>query len=384
MPLINSRVNGYVRKDAKYLSRQIYLNMELDFSRLDVFTSTKNKQVELALRIDDILDGNERFVPSFELMDNKELGLKSNDNVSFRKVIKSIRDYLRSIGGNLEEEKQGKYTAYRYALAHYNLSYPNRSPFIGHRKVTKKVSLNDTISRLKDIIEFLPESVQSDYFSDTEILVSNEMAKKNGKHYIAPESNSLLSGIKFLPELYKAIANQTVLLVSYSKGYNYEVNEEFHPHFLKEYNGRWYVCGRTVSLEDQSKFRDDALLALDRIIDIDEANDSSHFHKCNPGHYDTFFDNIIGVTHDQRWGLEEVIIKIHDRYVFNLLKTKKLHSSQTEIEDSDNLIIRLKVCPNRELTTKLLSFGYNVEVVAPIEYRDFFAGEVHKISQLYK
>ena len=210
------------------------------------------------------------------------------------------------------------------------------------------------------------------------------MAKKNGKNYIAPESNSLLSGIKFLPELYKAIANQTVLLVSYSKGYNYEVEEELHPHFLKEYNGRWYVCGRTVSLEDESKFRDDALLALDRIIDIDEANDSSHFHKCVSGHYDTFFDNIVGVTHDPRWGLEEVIIKIHDRFVFNLLKTKKLHSSQTEIEDSDNLIIRLPVCPNRELTTKFLSFGYNVEVVAPIEYRDFFAGEVHKLSQLYK
>lgn len=358
--------------------------MELDFSRLDIFTSTKNKQVELALRIDDILDGNDRFVPSYELMGNEELDIKNNDNVAFRKVIKSMRDYLRSIGGNLEEEKQGKYMAYRYSLADYNLSYPNRSPFIGHRKVTRKISHNEAISRVKDIIEFLPESLQADLFRGTEILVSNELAKKKGESYIGPESNSLLSGIKFLPELYKAIVNKTVLLVTYSKRYDYKTEEELHPHFLKEYNGRWYVCGRTVSLEDDSKFRDDALLALDRIIDIDESFDSSHFHNCASGHYNTYFDDIIGVTHDKRWRLEEIIIKIHDRYVFNLLKTKKLHHSQTEIEDSSNLSISLKVRPNRELTTKLLSFGCSVEVVSPVEYRDFMAEEIHKLYQLYR
>lgn len=359
--------------------------MELDFSRLDVFASDTNKQVELARKIDDILDGSEDYVPSFMLMglDPQTKISVDEKNAPFRKVIKSIKAYLRSIGGDLEEKTVGKNKAYRYAQANYSLSYPNRSPFAAHRKVTKKVNLSESISRLKEIVGFLPDTLQRDLFDETEILVSNELAKAKGKSYISPESNILLTGIRFLPELYRAIVNHTVLLVEYSKRYSYVEQQELHPHFLKEYNGRWYVCGRTVSLDNEKIVREEALLALDRIVDIDEAMDSSNYHECPNGHYENFFDDIVGVTHDNQWNLESIAIRVHDKYVFNLLKTKKLHSTQTETEEDGICTINLMVRPNRELTAKLLSFGSALEIEAPFSYREFVAHEIAIMHNRY-
>lgn len=92
----------------------------------------------------------------------------------------------------------------------------------------------------------------------------------------------------------------------------------------------------------------------------------------------------MGVTHDPRWKKETIVLQIHSKYVFNLLKTKKLHKSQKEEIKGDILTITLDVQPNKELTTKILSFGSSIEVKDPPKYREHIAEEVYKMNSNYK
>lgn len=362
--------------------------VKLDFNQKNVFLG-KSKHVLMAKVIDNALANSEEFIPSYVILgvNIEQETIANNPNaITFRKVINAMRTYFQDHGLDFEfkENKSPRYLSYRYPKAYYGTDTINRNPFAEHRKVLRNIEYEESILRLREAIAFLPESWRDDFFGGTKILIDNEYAKMEGLECIAPENSLLLTGINYLPEIYKAIVNKTKLLIQYSSGYSHEDNIEFHPQFLKQYNGRWYACGRALKLNDNS-VRDDALIALDRIIgEIDEAADSSDYVSALPHHYNTLFDDVVGVTHDSRWKKETIVLQIHSKYVFNLLKTKKLHKSQKEEIKGDILTITLDVQPNKELTAKILSFGSSIEVKDPPKYREHIAEEVYKMNSNYK
>jgi predicted DNA-binding transcriptional regulator YafY len=82
---------------------------------------------------------------------------------------------------------------------------------------------------------------------------------------------------------------------------------------------------------------------------------------------DEYFKDIIGVTRVD--SPKEIIRLQFSEHRFPYIETKPIHASQ-RIIDHSNKIIELDVIPNKELVTKILSFGNDVEVLSPQHIRD--------------
>ena len=170
---------------------------------------------------------------------------------------------------------------------------------------------------------------------------------------------------------YKAISNKQVLHFSYQRFGQEPFFLTFHPQYLKEYNGRWFVFG-DADREPYQAYN----VPLDRIVgEVNEVNDVEYI-PAPKGFYRDFFNNIIGVTHERGAKVEEVIIRTKSEYQHGLLLTKPLHHSQKETlpfgEHNGQWYgeVRLTIEPNRELRGRILHYGENLEIVSPQSLRD--------------
>lgn len=287
---------------------------------------------------------------------------------------------MAEYGVTLEEKenKSPRYKSYRYPLAYYGGSSKNRNPLARHKQITQKIPLEDAKRALSQAYGFLPSPLRDSLFVGTEISEDKNL-------FVGLEDSMLLSGIKWFPEIFYAIQNKKILLITYLKRFKYECVTQLHPQFLKQYNRRWYVCGRTVTIDDSghSLVEDDMILALDRIIDIDEALDSSRYVAAPEGYYTAFFDEIIGVTKNENSPVRNVILKVYRDYVFNLISTKKLHHSQKEKVTDGEYLITLRVRINKELISTILSFGSDIEVLSPRSLRLVISEEAQKMAERY-
>lgn len=158
----------------------------------------------------------------------------------------------------------------------------------------------------------------------------------------------------------------------------------FHPQYLKEYNGRWFVFGDA----DREPFKA-YNVPLDRIVrEISEVDDVEYI-PAPKGFYQEFFKNIIGVTHEKEAKVEDVIIRTKNDYQHGLLLTKPLHHSQKETlsfgehEDGDYGEVRLTIEPNRELQGRILLYGENLEVISPLSLREQIKEILRRQMQQY-
>ena len=99
--------------------------------------------------------------------------------------------------------------------------------------------------------------------------------------------------------------------------------------------------------------------------------------------FNEYFDDVIGVTVPEGHEPVDVILRVANNR-FNYIKTKPLHLSQRIISvepDFANISINVKI--NRELITLILSFGPDVEVIAPATLRSMIAKSVRTMSKKY-
>ena len=189
------------------------------------------------------------------------------------------------------------------------------------------------------------------------------------------ESNVDLVGINFLQPLFNAIINERVLNISYqdfSSPKPYSLL--FHPYYLKQYNNRWFVFG--YNQQTQSAYWN---LALDRIISIAET-DGKYIPSSTD--WEDYFYNIVGVTRPVDGVVEEVVLHFNQA-VAPYVKTKPIHGTQKDYNNSQSLEIKLQVIPNFELETLILSFGNNVEVISPPELRHKIAERLKEANERY-
>ena len=171
------------------------------------------------------------------------------------------------------------------------------------------------------------------------------------------EDNIDLKGRDFISPLFNAIINERVLLVRYQDFKSLEPYEfAFHPYYIKQYNGRWFVFGLN-SGNQMPNWN----LALDRIESISETSET--YLKSNII-WNEYFEDFIGVTRPMDAVLQEVVLKFSNEVAPYVL-TKPLHLSQKYKHQPNGLEIRIKVIPNYELEKLILSFGEQVKVVSP-------------------
>ncbi len=259
----------------------------------------------------------------------------------------------------------------------------DNDPLSEERKAVVQKSVEDYVAFCKASAGILPTSWFSSFFENTQLLLDANRESKDGEVRICSGFEQNLTNIDLLPVFYKAITNEKVLRFDYQRFGQEPFTLTFHPQFLKEYNGRWFVFG-DADREPYQAYN----VPLDRIVgEIGEVNDVEYI-PAPKGFYQEFFKNIIGVTHEKGVKVEEVVIRTKTEYQHGLLLTKPLHHSQEEVlpfgEHDGQWYgeVRLTIEPNRELRGRILLYGENLEVISPQSLREQLKGIIkHQMTQ---
>ena len=280
---------------------------------------------------------------------------------AFPEVLKALE---RVCPGCLEDNGQNKGKAYRYIGK-------NNDPLAEEREAVVQKSVEDYVSFCKASAGIMPASWFSSFFENTQLLLDVNREAENGNGHIRAGFEQNLTNIDLLPIFHKAITERQVLRFSYQRFGQEPFTLTFHPQFLKEYNGRWFVFGE-ANREPFKAYN----VPLDRICSAISFVDDIEYIPAPKGFYLQFFSNIIGVTHEKDAKVEQVIIRTKTEYQHGLLLTKPLHHSQQEslpfAEHPDGTYgeVTLTIEPNRELRGKILTYGQYLEVIQPQSLRE--------------
>ena len=280
---------------------------------------------------------------------------------AFPEVLKALE---KTCPGCIEDNGLNKGKAYRYIGK-------SDDPLSEERKAVVQKSVEDYVAFCKASAGIMPASWFSSFFENTQLLLDTNRESKDGEVRICSGLEQNLTNIDLLPVFYKAIANKQVLRFDYQPFGQEPFTLTFHPQFIKEYNGRWFVFGE-ANREPYQAYN----VPLDRIVgEVSEVSDVEYI-PAPKGFYQDFFNNIVGVTHEKGAKVEEVIIRTKTEYQHGLLLTKPLHHSQKEtlpFGEHDNQWygeVRLTIEPNRELRGRILLYGENLEVISPMSLRE--------------
>lgn len=273
--------------------------------------------------------------------------------------------------------KTGKGKAFRYIGK-------DNDPLAAERQAIEQKRIEDYVAFCKASAGILPSSWFSSYFENTQLLLDTNREVESGASHIRSSLEQNLTNIDLLPLFNKAITDRKVLRFSYQRFGQKPFELTFHPQFLKEYNGRWFVFGN-ADREPYQAYN----VPLDRIVgELIEVNDVEYIPALK-GFYQDFFNNIIGVTHEKDAKVEKVVIRTKTEYQHGLLLTKPLHHSQKETlpfgehEDGCYGEVTLTIEPNRELRGKILLYGENLEVMKPLLLREQIKEIITKQMELY-
>ena len=251
--------------------------------------------------------------------------------------------------------------------------------------------LNDYWTFCQDSEGFLPEEWLEHFMKDTSDLLEIHNRKRRKQQIMGTDlAYRSVRNRDLVPKLYGYIKNQRVLSITYIPRFEDDKREQlvFHPHYLREFNGRWFLFGHAEGREPENGYN----LAVDRIENV-----SKKYGKwCGApeGFYEDYFRDIVGVTHDEKNQKNpepcHVFLRAHSKYMFGLVKTCPLHHSQKIVTDfgehdgKEYGEFELYVEQNKELIGRILQKGGKLEVISPLDVRDMVKKEVQEIMRRYE
>ncbi|MGL4582207.1 MAG: helix-turn-helix transcriptional regulator, partial [Flavobacterium sp.] len=267
---------------------------------------------------------------------------------SERQIRDDIKFMKREEGYNapIQRYYEGKPVYYRYADEHYSIRNSELS-------TTQKKQILDALHLLSGI-EGLPglEWASTALVKLGEGFDMNRQANK----VVSFEENMYLEGLSYFDALYQAILSYKVLEITYHPfQYDTARAELISPHYLKQYNNRWFLFGYNHNADKIQN------LALDRIKEINDNRKASYQYV--DFDYEEYFEDIIGVSQYENQEVEEVVLQVRNTKLLPYIQTKPLHGSQ-KVDKVAN-VIRLQVKLNYELEAVILSLGDQVEVKSP-------------------
>ncbi|MDD2437512.1 MAG: WYL domain-containing protein [Massilibacteroides sp.] len=279
---------------------------------------------------------------------NEKLGDKEGSSISIRQLRKDIQDMRDRV------MYDAPITAYPLEgrKCYYRYSDPDFSIFNNELSSEEIENLQTTIKMLGKYRGIPANAWIEEVISSLEYRFG---IKANSENLISFEQNEQLKGLEFLSKIIDATINHQPLDIDYCTFKGNKIKMLIHPYYVKQYNGRWFL----FSLDNHERI---ANIALDRIQHINNANVT--FKKNNSINFDTYFNDIIGVTIPGEDVKKEPIILRFTKERFPYVVSKPIHQSQRIIE-GDNYEVEIQVKPNRELYQQLFSFIPDVEIVSP-------------------
>ena len=309
-------------------------NASLRYHILDrCFSNTHHKYT-----IDDLLD-----------IVNEKLGDKEGRSISIRQLRKDIQDMRDRV------MYDAPITAYPLEgrKCYYRYSDPDFSIFNNELSSEEIENLQTTIKMLGKYRGIPANAWIEEVVSSLEYRFG---IKANSENLISFEQNEQLKGLEYLSTIIDATINHQPLNIDYCTFKGNKIKMVIHPYYVKQYNGRWFLFG----LDDG--YDRIANVALDRIQHINNA--STAFKKNDSADFETYFDDIIGVTIPGEDVKKESVILRFTKERFPYVVSKPIHQSQRIIEGED-YEVEIQVKPNRELYQQIFSFIPDVEVISP-------------------
>lgn len=203
--------------------------------------------------------------------------------------------------------------------------------------------------------------------------------------YMSFDTNMDLRNIQLMPSIIKAVKTKKVIRFEYKKdSITDPIMVIMHPHYIKEYNNRWFVFGYVNADTENPR-----CFAVDRISSekMDIMDDISYIYSNVD--YRTYFDDIVGVTLFRNSEKERITIRTLNVYVHELIATKPLHNSQVEVKPFDPEKsygeFELNVKYNNELIGRLFMFESNIQVFTEKGSKIYKSMRYHiaKLAEIY-
>ena len=183
------------------------------------------------------------------------------------------------------------------------------------------------------------------------------------------------SGRKYLTSVIEAMRDGLELELYY-QSYWYEEPSTYtlQPYCIKVFRQRWYVLGFCKERNNIRTF------SLDRIQQLTTLDAKFVYPKdFDP---EAYFADYFGIMIENK-KLETIRIKVYGMHV-QYIRALPLHRSQCEIETTEDYsIFEYRMKPTLDFRQELLSRGADVEVLAPLTFREEMIQSVEKMSSLY-
>lgn len=279
-----------------------------------------------------------------ELYGEEHTGIKTR---TLRMDISYIRDRAGEAGVEVIATDDGNGYFYRY-------SEPDFSIF-------KRGLGEDDLAQLKETILMLQRfkgMPNFDWMSELVVKLEDRLDLRGTSHSVVGyEENKEYTGLEWFQDLFDAIINKSVLDIKYKTFNDVDYDWTIHPYYIKEYNNRWFLFG--LNEEKGSIYN----IPLDRIWDVQQVHKD---YIPTDIDFETYFDDVVGVS---VFPADKEIVRLQfSEHRFPYVATKAIHPSQ-RIVDNDQRIIEISVILNKELEALILSFGKDVEVLAPESFR---------------
>lgn len=287
-------------------------------------------------------------------------------------MMRQLRGDLNAIRKMLPEDIYLDAIPFDGKKCYYRYSEEGFSIYKNELSVSEVQNLRSTIEMLSKYRGLPSNGWLEEVISNLEVRFG---VKGNADNLVSFGQNEQLKGIEYLSDIIDATINHQPLEIEYTSANGNFHKHILHPYYVKQYNSRWYLFG----LDDKEERIKN--LAFDRIQSI--AHSNVVFAKNNSVDFNTYFDNVVGVTvpYDSEAKLIEIYLKFTPQR-FKYVTTKPIHKSQ-EIINNEECIIRLTLYHTQELEQQIFSFGPDVEVLSPSWFRDDFSKKIAECFKFY-
>lgn len=319
------------------------------------------------------------------------MGLKSANELQYnlsncdqygelRKAFRDVRNAIKLKLGEdcIETKGNNRSKSFRYIGK-------DDDPLADMRNAKVITSLKLYWQFCQDSAGFFPTSWIEHFFKDCRDLLNIKSRRQKGEQILTSSLDRILTNIELLPYLYESIRKKQVLSILY-KPYEEEYQKLiFHPHLLKEHNGRWFLLGHVEGKEPEFGYN----IALDRISKLEEKKGHTYI-PAPKGFYTSFFKNIVGVSHVKDAKPATIVIRALNQSMYKLTETKPIHHSQHTIktfgqhDDGEYGEFELFVEVNNEFIGRILHMGNGLQIVSPPHIREDIKQRISAMYDLYK
>ena len=187
------------------------------------------------------------------------------------------------------------------------------------------------------------------------------------------------SSQKWLTTIVKAMREGKAIEITYKSFWRDEESTFVaYPYCLKLFKQRWYMLASSDGIDDLW------IYALDeRMINVVQTEEEYSIPEIFDA--EEFFSNYFGVIIGTDWEPQEVKIKVVNNQV-RYFDTLPLHISQQKVEeesDEEYTVYKYHLAPTHDFKKEIMSWGPDVEVLSPEDFRQEIKDAVAYMSEQY-